>query len=102
MSRRHPGSRLHAELDRRQWAHVRRQVLDRDGWRCRACGCFGNEADHVRPLHKGGDPYALANLQTLCRACHIEKTREERERPPDPERDAWRAFVATRFTHEKL
>ena len=45
---------------------------------------------------RGGDPYDLANLQTLCRACHIDKTRGERERP-DPGRDAWRELLARSF-----
>ena len=93
MSRRHPGSRHYQRLDRKRWAHVRRQVLNRDNWRCQSCGAYGNEADHVRPLQRGGDPYALANLQTLCRPCHLAKTRRENERP-DAARTAWREFVA--------
>ena len=93
MSRRHPGSRFHAQLDTRRWARVRLQVLDRDEWRCRICGAYGNECDHIVPLHKGGAPYDPNNLQTQCRNCHIEKTRGENERP-DPARDAWRKLVA--------
>ena len=73
---------------------TRAAVLDRDGWRCRGCGRAGKmEVDHVVPLHKGGAPYALSNLQTLCRGCHVEKTRRENETWHDPEREAWRAFV---------
>ena len=86
------GSRNHAALDRRRWRRVRRQVLDRDGWRCRECGRYGNEVDHVRPLKDGGQPYALDNLQTLDRGCHIRKTASENTRP-DPARDAWRELV---------
>ena len=86
-------SRRHRVLDRPRWLRVRRAVLDRDGWRCRKCGRYGNECDHVVALDRGGDPYELDNLQTLCRGCHIAKTRTENTRP-DPEREAWRALVA--------
>ena len=92
-NRRRPGSRFHARLDRRRWAAVRVQVLERDNWRCSACRSYGNEVDHVRPLSRGGSPYDLANLQCLCRSCHIEKTRIENEQP-DPAREAWRKLVA--------
>ena len=52
------------------------------------------EVDHVRPLDKGGDPWALANLQALCRPCHFAKTAGERRRPPTPAEAAWRALVS--------
>ena len=87
------GSRNHAVLNRRRWSRVRRAVLNRDGWRCRRCRRYGNECDHVTPLDRGGDPWDMANLQTLCRTCHIRKTAAE-NRKPDPERDRWRALVA--------
>ena len=88
------GSRYYAALHRGRWAKVRRAVLDRDGWRCRHCGAYGNECDHVIPLHRGGAPYDPANLQTLCRGCHVEKTRADNGHRPDPARKAWRALVA--------
>ena len=73
-----PGSRWHAAVDKRRWRAVRRTVFDLDGWRCRPCGKAGRmEVDHVTPLHKDGDPWAESDLQTLCRGCHIEKTRQE-------------------------
>ena len=94
MSKRRPGSRHYAKLDQRRWQWLRLRIFARDGWRCRKCGKAGKlECDHIRPLHRGGDPYDPANLQTLCRPCHIEKTAGERAKP-DPERDAWRAKLA--------
>ena len=51
------------------------------------------EVDHVVPLDKGGDPWALDNLQALCRGCHIEKTAAENRRPPTPAEEEWRALV---------
>ncbi|MDE2901758.1 MAG: HNH endonuclease signature motif containing protein, partial [Chloroflexota bacterium] len=73
----------HRKLNRKRWGVVRRLVLIRDGYKCRSCGRMGRlEVDHVRPLNKGGDAWDLGNLQTLCRGCHIAKTRRENERPP--------------------
>ena len=72
----------HLMLDARRWANVRHSILERDGYRCRECGRAGRlEVDHVLPLKRGGDPYALGNLQALCRACHIRKTSRENTRP---------------------
>ena len=88
-------SRRHTHLNARRWAAVRRIVFERDGWRCVECGRAGRlEVDHVVPLKRGGDQLALDNLQALCRACHIEKTRRENRRPPTPAEAAWRRLVA--------
>lgn len=58
----------------------RRQVFDRDGWRCRRCGHYGTvhtlQADHIVPLAQGGRD-TNGNMQTLCAACHALKTGEE-------------------------
>lgn len=62
----------------------RREVFDRDGWRCRACGCdtprnlIGTcndnapELDHVIALSRGGS-HTMDNVQLLCRVCNILK-----------------------------
>ena len=62
-----------------QWKRIRLQILDRDGWRCRSCGGYGNEVDHLVPLHRGGAVLRAENLQTLCSSCHVLKTRGEME-----------------------
>ncbi len=86
-------SRNHACLDPRQWAAVRRAVFERDGYRCRACGLPGRlECDHIQPLRRGGDPWDMDNLQSLCRGCHIAKTAAENERERTPENAAWCAL----------
>ena len=73
------------------WALVRRFVLNRDGYRCTACGKAGLlEVDHMRPMFKGGAALDTDNLQALCRSCHIEKTRTENTAP---ERRDWREYV---------
>ena len=58
------------------------------------CCDYGNEVDHVQPLQWGGDPWALDNLQVLCRGCHIEKTRRENRRPLSSAERKWREFVS--------
>ena len=85
-------SRNHVHLDPRRWARTRRAAFERDGYRCRECGGAGRlEGHHEPPLRKGGDPFVLAGIVTLCRECHI-----ARHRPDDMTegRPAWREFVA--------
>ena len=77
---------------------MRRQIFARDGFRCRRCGRAGRlEADHVTPLadDPGQNPYALERLQTLCRSCHIGKSKREHAAryPVRPEVQAWRDMV---------
>lgn len=80
------GSTFHRAIQGRRWERTRRAVFDRDGWRCVRCGGPGRlECHHVRPLHLGGAPFDLANLETVCRGCHIAT-----HKPPiSPERRAW-------------
>ena len=60
------------------WQRVRRLVFKRDGHRCTMCGKRGGlECDHIEPIASAGDWFDMANLRTLCRACHIRVTREE-------------------------
>ena len=89
-------SRHHNSINSHRWSRVRRQIFQRDGHRCTSCGRPGRlECDHVTPLERepGQDPYNVNGLQTLCRRCHIEKTRQENRRPlTDAERD-WKMLV---------
>ena len=90
-------SRTHAKLDRRRWSKVRLQVLERDGYRCVDCGKAGRlEVDHIMPAYRGGSLYDLANLQALCKSCHISKTASENTRVW-PARDDWRALIRDRL-----
>ncbi|WP_419942792.1 HNH endonuclease [Candidatus Palauibacter sp.] len=83
-------------IHRRRWRRLRLQILDRDGYRCGRCGRAGRlEVDHVTPIGAGGEPWDPANLQALCRGCHVAKTRAENARP-DPEREAWRHHLKAR------
>ena len=62
------------------------EVFNRDGWRCQRCGKkvrqqkkkhshLDAHVDHILPLSKGG-LHAMANVQTLCRACNCDKGSE--------------------------
>lgn len=59
---------------------LRFKVLQRDRFRCRACGESPSvtpgillEVDHITPWSKGGET-VIENLQTLCFACNQGKT----------------------------
>lgn len=64
------------------WLRVRKLVLVRDRYRCRACrallGLRRRDAhvDHIVPIAQGGSS-SMDNLQTLCAACHSSKTTRE-------------------------
>lgn len=72
---------------RRAFARARKQILSRDGFRCRAfvtCPNDKNLAVHhvyaerwVRRWMKGADPHIPENLITVCRAHHAELTAAE-------------------------
>lgn len=84
MSRHHRGRGL---AKGRDWERIRRQVLERDAYRCRECGKAGRlEVHHLLHLDSGGTN-ALENLRTLCRSCHI----EAHKRWGDPD---WEALLA--------
>lgn len=55
------------------WQELRRNVLERDGYRCVNCGDSIHDATlqvhHIVPLIKGGSNYP-GNLVTLCVDCH--------------------------------
>ena len=91
-------SRHHLALNRARWQRVRWQVLARDKFRCRLCGRPGRlEVDHRVPLDKGGAPWDMENLQSLCRTDHIRKTTAERIADLPPAVRAWRELVTARM-----
>lgn len=82
----------------KRWPALRLAAKRRDGFRCVECGAAGRlEVDHIRPVRTHPElAFDLANLQTLCPACHTRKTRIECGHDPlSPERQAWRDLVRT-------
>ena len=78
----------------KRWQRLRKQVFFRDKYRCQHCRKPGRlECDHVVPLQNGGEPYALENLQALCRRCHLDKTAQENRRALTPAEKRWRSLV---------
>ncbi|MCX5786642.1 MAG: HNH endonuclease signature motif containing protein [Elusimicrobia bacterium] len=59
----------YSERLRRLPKAIREAVFSRDKGRCRICGEFGEQIDHIR-----GDSSKLSNLQLLCFHCHNKKT----------------------------
>jgi len=56
-----------------KWQKLRITVLDRDGWVCAICNRPAHTVDHIIPRVKGGDMWALDNLQSLCKSCNSRK-----------------------------
>jgi len=52
------------------WNVIRRQILQRDGYRCQICGEQKDlSVHHIIPLSMGGDS-TTGNLRVLCHTCH--------------------------------
>ncbi len=64
------------KLKPEEYAAVRNQVLERDGWRCQDCGAAKDlQVHHMKPRSRlGGD--VMDNLITLCVNCHRERHRD--------------------------
>ena len=61
---------LEFDMAPKLYARLRREILERDGWRCQKCGCSKNlDVHHMRRRSALGDD-AETNLITLCRVCH--------------------------------
>lgn len=86
----------------KDWARIRRVVLERDGGRCTwtdredgqwtRCPAPATDVDHIRP----GDDHSLENLRSLCGPHHDAKTAKEAGRG----RAKRRAEIRKRFRRE--
>ena len=76
------------------------EVLEAAGWKCARCSHYGNQIDHIVPLHKGGALYDKDNLQVLCRREHQEKTASERGGVPVQGQAEWREYLQELTTNQ--
>ena len=74
-----------------RWDRYRQEILDGQSWRCQACGGYGNEVHHKRPLAAGGAPWARSNLMVLCGSCH--KRKHQKASPAIAGEAAWRDWL---------
>jgi 5-methylcytosine-specific restriction endonuclease McrA len=57
-------------LDRKSYTKLHNEILQRDNWRCQACGSMQNlQVHHLRFRSRSGDDIE-ENLITLCFMCH--------------------------------
>ena len=62
--------RPRVRLDADAYQQLRLRVLDRDGWRCQACGSMaGLEVHHLQRRSRSGAD-SEDNLVSLCSDCH--------------------------------
>ena len=66
------------------------EIFKRDKYTCQHCGYISEldkrgihttsylECDHILAISLGGEEFDEKNLQTLCKECHKEKTKEDR------------------------
>lgn len=92
-----PPWRIGLTQEQREWQAIKGQVLVRDQWQCRECGCSlsGRRAErhvhHVIPRAAGGTN-DLGNLVLLCRRCHSSERSAGHSlfrRQPSPDLAIW-------------
>jgi 5-methylcytosine-specific restriction endonuclease McrA len=57
-------------LDSMRYNRLHREVLERDGWRCQACGSMQHLQLHHLELRSQSGNDVEQNLITLCAECH--------------------------------
>jgi len=63
-----------------EWNRVRREILERDAFRCQDCGAHKNLCvHHVKDKSKFPElTYEPTNLITLCKSCHVKRHPEKK------------------------
>jgi len=52
------------------YSRLRKEILERDNWRCQICGCLKNlDIHHLKRRSALGEDLET-NLITVCRECH--------------------------------
>ena len=73
------GKSRRLRLDAPSYRELHRQVLERDGWRCQACGGMQHPQVHHLKFRSQSGSDVEQNLITLCAECH---ERTHRLAPP--------------------
>jgi 5-methylcytosine-specific restriction endonuclease McrA len=63
-------TRSRLKLNPKNYTALHRQILERDNWRCQACGSMRNLEVHHIQFRSHSGPDIEQNLMTLCAACH--------------------------------
>lgn len=61
------------------WKKLRSRHIKEEPF-CVKCGRIGRDVDHIKPIEDGGNLTDPNNLQTLCKKCHIDKTKKENKK----------------------
>lgn len=64
------------------WQRIRRQILERDGYRCQIvgpnCTTVATDVDHILPISQGGAWYDPVNLRAACSKCNNDRINRRR------------------------
>jgi 5-methylcytosine-specific restriction endonuclease McrA len=58
------------KLDPQAYEQLRRQILERDAWRCQNCGSMQDLEIHHKNFRSQSGDDSEENLLTLCEQCH--------------------------------
>jgi 5-methylcytosine-specific restriction endonuclease McrA len=65
-----PSKRERIQLDTEVYHQLRREVLQRDAWRCQNCGSREDLQVHHKQFRSQSGDDSDENLITLCATCH--------------------------------
>jgi 5-methylcytosine-specific restriction endonuclease McrA len=67
-----PAKSPRLRLDADAYRELHRRILERDGWRCQACGSMQHLQVHHLKFRSQSGADVEQNLITLCAACHAQ------------------------------
>jgi len=65
----------------KKWKKLRQIVFERDMFTCRFCGAKAEEVHHIVSIYEDeSKAFKKDNLMAICRDCHIEFHRKEKQK----------------------